>query len=427
MWHKNSWKSSRNPYLCRRRRPEETALYRLVHSVRNDFEWSWQDRFESSYGVLREVVLEAIDKYFDCGIIVNGCALVTCENSKCDHSELVAFSCKRRGLCPSCDAKRAVLFAEHLHENVLLAYPHSHQVYTIPKRLRAYFKFDRKLYHLLYRAAWSAWDECVKDAFPDCQTGSVMALHTAGDLLNFHPHIHAICLHGGIDSGGEFLEMPCVDNEYLQRIFARNVFSFLKEQGLLSDEDITSMQSWSHSGFNAFVGEPFCDADARLFVARYLKKCPLSNKRLELIEESGEVTVRYHKRADDIATHRDFEPLEFLAELQQHIPDKWEQTTRYMGVYSSRARGAKRLREPVSDSEHEALPEPRVAPTSSWAACMKKIFEVDPLICKKCGASMKIKSFITDPREINRIVKSVGMVPYRAPPKIKLSCLPHAA
>ncbi len=113
MWNKNSWKKSRKPYLRARRRPEETALYRLVHSLRNDFEWSWIDRFEHKYGALRDVVLEAVDKYLDCGIIVNGCALVTCENQKCNHSELVAFSCKRRGLCPSCDAKRAVLFAEH--------------------------------------------------------------------------------------------------------------------------------------------------------------------------------------------------------------------------------------------------------------------------------------------------------------------------
>ncbi len=292
-----------------------------------------------------------------------------------------------------------------------------------------YFKFDRKLNHLLYRAAWSAWDECVKDSIPGCETGSVMALHTAGDLLNFHPHIHAICLHGGLDSGDSFHEMPSVDNEYLQRVFARNVFSFLKEKGLLSDEDITSMQSWSHSGFNAFVGEPFSDADARLFVARYLKKCPLSNKRLELIEEGGEVLVRYHKVADD-TTHRDFKPLEFLAELQQHIPDKWEQTTRYMGVYSSRARGAKRLNEPVIEREYEPLPELKVAPTSSWAMCIplrpfgcyegqvKKIFEVDPLICRKCGASMKIKSFLKDSHEISRLAKNLGVMPWRAPPPL---------
>jgi hypothetical protein len=401
------------------------VLYRLVHSLRDEFEWSWIDRFEHKYGALRTVVLEALDKYLDCGVIVNGCALVTCENPKCNHSELVAFSCKRRGLCPSCDAKRAVLFAEHLNENVLLAYPHSHQVYTIPKRLRVYFKFDRKLNHLLYRAAWSAWDECVRDSIPGCQTGSVMALHTAGDLLNYHPHIHSICLHGGLDSEGKFFEMPSVDSEYLQRVFARNVFSFLKEKGLLSDDDITSMQSWRHSGFNAFVGEPFSDEDARLFVARYLKKCPLSNKRLELIEESGEVgvemTVRYHKITDDMATHRDFEPLEFLAELQQHIPDKWEQTTRYMGVYSSRARGAKRLSEPVCDNEHEPLPESRIAPTSSWAMCMKKIFEVDPLVCKKCGSSMKIKSFLKDSREITRLAKNLGVMPWRAPPPLPKS------
>jgi len=148
------------------------------------------------------------------------------------------------------------LFAEHLNENVLSPYPHSHQVYTIPKRLRVYFKFNRKLNHLLYRAAWNAWDECIKDSLPECETGSVMALHTAGDLLNFHPHIHAICLHAGINSRAEFFEMPSVDNEYLQRIFARNVFSFLKDKGLLSDDDITLMKSWSHSGFNVFEVDP---------------------------------------------------------------------------------------------------------------------------------------------------------------------------
>ncbi len=46
-----------------------------------------------------------------------GCARAYCAN--CQHSELIAFSCKRRSLCPSCDAKRSLLFAEHLHQNIL--------------------------------------------------------------------------------------------------------------------------------------------------------------------------------------------------------------------------------------------------------------------------------------------------------------------
>ncbi|NBW41892.1 hypothetical protein EBR25_12965 [bacterium] len=57
-------------------------------------------------------------------ILLHGCARAECE--KCNHSELIAFSCKRRNLCPSCDAKRALIFGEHLHENVLLPYEHSH-------------------------------------------------------------------------------------------------------------------------------------------------------------------------------------------------------------------------------------------------------------------------------------------------------------
>ena len=82
-------------------------------------------------------------QYLDCGILHNGFARVKC--GECGHEYLLAFSCKRRHFCPSCHQKRVVEFGEWLCEEVLKAVPHRHFVFSIPKILRRYFLYDRKL------------------------------------------------------------------------------------------------------------------------------------------------------------------------------------------------------------------------------------------------------------------------------------------
>jgi len=168
-------KKKRFSYL--RRRPEETPLYRIVYHYREELEHVWDDHYLQRYGTLRRLVLEAFDRYLSCGILRHGCARARCEH--CNHSKLIAFSCKRRGLCPSCDTKRAHIFAEHLTENVLLSCPHRHLVFTIPKRLRVYFRYDRDLMKHLYAAAWYAWRVFTGCGDSDKQTGMIQALHTA--------------------------------------------------------------------------------------------------------------------------------------------------------------------------------------------------------------------------------------------------------
>jgi len=65
------------------------------------------------------------------------------------------------------------------------------------------------------------------------------------------------------------------------------------------------------------------------------------------------------------------------------------------------------------------LPEPIQKPSANWARLMKKVFDFDPLICPKCGSSMRIKAFISDSKEIARITKNLGIPDQRAPPKLK--------
>ena len=126
----NTWERTRAKLLTfALHRPEKTRLYRVIYHDRDELERCWEERFEDKYGKLRGCVLEAFDDYLNCGILLHGCARVYCENGK--HSELIAFSCKRRGLNPYCDAKRALIFAENLHENIIGPHPVRHLVFSL--------------------------------------------------------------------------------------------------------------------------------------------------------------------------------------------------------------------------------------------------------------------------------------------------------
>jgi hypothetical protein len=171
------------------------------------------------------------------------------------------------------------------------------------------------------------------------------------------------------------------------------------------------------------------NSEQRLFIARYLEKCPISLKRVEILDNELDTTIRYYKKEDSKEQYRDFSPLHFLAELSQHIPDMWEQTTRYYGAYSARTRGAQKRDErfrALLENNFEPLEITNVdqkRPTQYWATWIKKVFEIDPLECPKCGGEMKIKAFVFNQKEISRICKNLGIKDWRAPPPIKSSSI----
>ena len=91
-------------------------------------------------------------------------------------------------MCPSCGAKRAVKFAEHIYSEVIEDVPHRHTVFTIQKRLRVFFKYDRKLNTILFRAAWGALSQVL--GIGERELAAIFTLQTAGEALNYHPHLH---------------------------------------------------------------------------------------------------------------------------------------------------------------------------------------------------------------------------------------------
>ena len=219
MLRRCTWESQKKNLLhYKQRQPETSVLYRIVYHGHEDLQLVWEPRFQHQYGCLRDEVVKTFSEYLNCGILAHGAARVYCDC--CKHSLLIAFSCKRRGVCPSCGAKRAVKFAEHIHSEVIEDVPHRHTVFTIPKRLRGFFEYDRKLYTILFRAAWGALKEFL--GVDERELAAIFTVQTAGEALNYNPHLHGLLADGYLKDG-VFTRFTEVDLKALEQALAEQV------------------------------------------------------------------------------------------------------------------------------------------------------------------------------------------------------------
>ncbi len=307
--------------------------------------------------------------------------------------------------------------------------------FTIPKRLRLHTRFDRSLLGKLSAAAWT----CVRDEVrrllgrDDVLPGMIAAIQTHGELLHWHPHLHALVTCGGFTPQGDFLALPELDKERLHAAWREAVFALYLAENKIEPEVVENMRSWPHSGFHVDQSV-FLAADDRLGVERvmqYMVRCPFSLSRLVKVTKSGEVVYKAEKDACRAfpdpqrellaaGTKRNFQilsPLDFLAEFTQHIPAKGAHLVRYYGWYSNKARGMRQKAAATSAlPPGEGQGEGRASQT--WAMLIKRVYEVDPLCCPHCGGAMKVVAFIEPPQGdvIERILRHCGLWQPRPPP-----------
>jgi hypothetical protein len=227
----------------RPRNPELSPFYKLVSDYFDEFENVYPQRYEMRFGFWRPVMRKAIDKFLECGDLRHGFARVRCP--QCGEQFFVAFSCKQRGCCPSCDQKRALVLGHRLLNEVLAEVPHRQWVFTIPKRLRVYFRFTRSLLGNLCRAAFETVHEVMQLEMDTegCVPGMVGAVRTFGDLVHWHPHIHAIVSEGAFAPDGRFEPVPDIRLERAMEIWRGKVFDLLFDKGLLDLDTIESMMA----------------------------------------------------------------------------------------------------------------------------------------------------------------------------------------
>ncbi|MBK8648885.1 MAG: transposase [Gemmatimonadetes bacterium] len=391
------------------RRPQASPLFRLVSDHLHRLQTVYDERFAREYGPWRSVVAQVAEKFLACGILDHGFARIRC--TACAHEYLLAFSCKCRYFCPSCNAKRLAIWTQWLDTTLLAPVPHRQVVLTIPKRLRAYCLYRRRLLGEIARVAARTVTAAIRTLTGerDLAVGIVVCLQTHGSRANWHPHLHLLVTDGGFRPDGTFVTWPAHDAARLTEAFRRAVLRLFVRLELFDEDQAAGMLTWPHSGFHVHTAV-WVPEDDRAFatrLARYCARNPVALERLTYDRAAHAVTYRSDKSEGPTAGTETVDPLEFLARVLVHIPDKGARHDAVLWLVCEppprhAAEGDARRRRAARDRAA-----PRLAPTEvarRWALLLQQIFEVDPLACPTCHGAMRVVAFITQSSVIDQIL-----------------------
>jgi len=404
----------------RPRRARSSPLWQCLHDSLETFTTGYYPERFKYLGPLDPSRETALRDSLRCGDLASGFLRVQCPD--CDHHYLLPFTCKRRGCCPSCHQRRALDTAAYIRDEVCLPVPHRHWVFTIPRILRNVFRKDpQRLTELCHLVAHTLQDWLrEQSAIPDGRAGIVLAIHTFGDYLAYHPHIHCLATAGVFDNAHQFHLIRSTGCEQLAQIFRHRVIQRLLELKWISQRQADKLLGWHHHGFNIDQGEAAIGADdgkALERLAQYFLRAPIS---LQKMSWNAQTKTVLYRSARSWRTKRNFELFsgsDFVAALYEHVPPKGFQTLRYYGTYSNKARGQRKqsglkshpsnlnpplnsgLRSPPSSLRHRRR----------WRERIFAIWGCDPLKCPCCGSEMRPHKPVQDPDQIRRQLERLGL------------------
>lgn len=410
------------------REAQKSALYRLLLDNLETFLAHHEQRFQPEYGYLRPEVQSTLEEMIACGDIWFGLARVRCQD--CGDDMFIPLSCRRRGCCASCAAKRQLIFTERVLEEVLPDVPCRQWTFSLPRALRVFFRYDGALSKELSQIVVREITRYIRavTGHPDLEPGFVVVDQTFGTLPDsYHPHEHICATDGGFTPEGVFVPLPRVrkkDVAAICEVLRYRVLKWLVRREKISENFASCMVGWENSGFSLDASRRIRqDRRDRLEVLlNYMARHPFNPKGIHYNAERG--TVRYQaprvhgtRKTDTI----EVDAVDFIAMLAQHIPHRRRHQFRFYGAANPKVR--KRLDLcglPVTTE----MPEVTAARgRKSWARLIWKLYGVDPLICNKCNGTREILAVIFDRESINRVLVHLGQPtelpahkPARGPP-----------
>ncbi len=224
--------------------------------------------------------------YLRCGILAHGLARACC--SGCGYDFLVAFSCKGRGVCPSCNARRMVETAAHLVDQVLPPLPVRQWVLSVPKRIRPFLRHNPAIagavLHIFLRAIRTTLRQASPEAGPEAQIGAISFLHRFGSSLNAHFHFH-VCVIDGVFY--EATHLTASDWGELQDTVRHRVLRYFQRHGLLERHVTDDILTWQASGGFSIDASVHIAARDRAGLERLLRYCARPPFALERLEATG--------------------------------------------------------------------------------------------------------------------------------------------
>jgi Putative transposase/Transposase zinc-binding domain len=325
---------------------------------------------------------------------------------QCGHERNAYNSCSDRH-CPKCQSLARAKWLEK-RQAELLECEYFHVVFTLPAELAALaLQNKRRIYDLLFRATADTLQSIAAD--PDhlgAQIGFFCILHSWGQTLNFHPHLHCVVPGGGISLDGSrwvscrpgfFLPVKVLSRRfrklflrYLDQSYTAGKLQFYGALQELSDPHSFAryLAPLHDMEWVVHAKTPFGGPDRVLnYLGRYTHRVAISNNRLQTLH-AGQITFAYkdykHAQRPKVAT---LSADEFLRRFLLHVlPDHFQRIRSY-GLLGNRHRAGylARCRELL------AMPAPIEPPERNYRERSQQLTGHDPLQCPKCRRGQMVR------------------------------------
>jgi len=272
------------------------------------------------------------------GAHVDGCL-------SCGHLRISYNSCRNRH-CPKCQGNKREQWIQ-AREDDLLPVPYFHVVFTLPDTLNALcLHKGREVYDILFQSVWHVLNTFGHDhKWLGAQTGMIAILHTWGQKMTLHPHLHCIVPGGGITKQGKWKTAKS-DGRYffnvkaMSKVFRGKFMAALKLRlpGMLSQQSINELYQ---KDWIVYAKRPLSSPQSVIeYLGRYTHKIAISNHRIKNVE-SGKVTFSYkdYKQAA-VKKEMTLDSAEFIRRFAMHILPKGFVRIRHYGILSSTSKAA---------------------------------------------------------------------------------------
>ncbi|WP_213974716.1 IS91 family transposase [Tepidanaerobacter acetatoxydans] len=319
----------------------------------------------------------------------------------CGHLEVHYNSCRNRH-CPCCQGLVKEKWIDKRKSEVIDA-PYFHVVFTVPEELNPLIYANKKLlYSLLYKVSADTLIELAQDKkYLNASIGFMSILHTWGQRLNFHPHIHCVVLGGGLTKD---LKFKTVKDNFLFPIYVvsklfRGKFMNALKKLYKADKLVFSGTSLKFRCSNEFqrlvdllykkewiphIKETFKGAKNVIeYLGRYTHRIAISNSRIVSIRDTGiTFSVKDYKK-QGAKSYVTLAPVEFIRRFLMHILPKGFVKIRYYGIFSNRTKKVKLAicRNIIKGNYSKPLLEGLTA-----AQIIFLLFGMDVYKCPKCSS-----------------------------------------
>jgi hypothetical protein len=312
----------------------------------------------------------------DLGGHIDACA-------SCGITRVSYNSCRNRH-CPKCQGnKREEWIAAR--ESELLPVPYFHVVFTLPDLLNplAVHK-PKELYDTLFEASWQTLKTFGLDnKHLGAQTGMIAILHTWGQTLTLHPHLHCIVPGGGLTERGKWKTAKS-DGKYLfpveamSKAFRGKFIASLKAKNLTADKQL--INALYKKEWVIYAKQPFGNpASVIEYLGRYTHKIAISNHRIKGIRPDL-VTFSYKDyRHGDVKKEMSLKPVEFIRRFSLHILPRGFVRIRHFGILSASSK--KRTLPIILSQFDQQLSVKKESPRAQ---------QYNPLVCPCCNTQTMV-------------------------------------